>query len=74
MPARRGRDGRGRAGQVLGDARQAVREQQALERPSLEKYAQELGLNMAKFKADLDSGKYKAAIEARDQGRLDRSA
>jgi protein-disulfide isomerase len=36
----------------------------ALERPSLEKYAQDLGLNMAKFKADLDSGKYKSTIEA----------
>ena len=29
--------------------------QQALDRPSLEKYAEELGLNMAKFKAALDS-------------------
>jgi protein-disulfide isomerase len=36
----------------------------ALDRPSLEKYAQELGLNMSKFKADLDSGKYKSTIEA----------
>jgi protein-disulfide isomerase len=38
--------------------------QSALDRPSLEKYAQELGLNMAKFKADLDSNKYKDVIEA----------
>jgi protein-disulfide isomerase len=36
----------------------------ALDRPNLEKYAQELGLNMAKFKADLDSGKFKGVIEA----------
>jgi protein-disulfide isomerase len=36
----------------------------ALERPSLEKYAQELGLDLNKFKADLDSGKYKSVIEA----------
>ena len=36
----------------------------ALDRPSLEKYAQELGLDMAKFKADLDAQKYKASIEA----------
>ena len=36
----------------------------ALERASLEKYAEELGLNMAKFKADLDASKYKAQIEA----------
>ena len=36
----------------------------ALDRPSLEKYAQELGLNMSKFKADLDSGKFKSLIEA----------
>jgi protein-disulfide isomerase len=36
----------------------------ALDRPNLEKYAQELGLNMAKFKADLDSSKYKSVIEA----------
>ena len=37
--------------------------QQALDRPSLEKYAQEIGLNMAKFKADLDGHKYKDQIE-----------
>ncbi|HEY2729642.1 MAG TPA: thioredoxin domain-containing protein [Polyangia bacterium] len=37
--------------------------QSALDRPSLEKYAQELGLNMAKFKADLDANKYKEVIE-----------
>ena len=36
----------------------------ALDRPNLEKYAQELGLNMAKFKADLDSSKYKSVIES----------
>jgi protein-disulfide isomerase len=36
----------------------------ALERPNLEKYAQDLGLNMAKFKADLDSSKYKSVIES----------
>jgi len=35
----------------------------ALDRPSLEKYAQDLGLNMSKFKADLDSGKFKSTIE-----------
>jgi protein-disulfide isomerase len=38
--------------------------QQALDRPSLEKYAQDLGLNMAKFKSALDSGKYKAQVDA----------
>ena len=38
--------------------------QQALDRPSLEKYAQELGLNMAKFKAALDSGKFKDKVDA----------
>ena len=37
--------------------------QQALERPALEKYAQELGLNMTKFRATLDSGKYKAHVQ-----------
>jgi protein-disulfide isomerase len=36
--------------------------QQALDRPSLEKYAEELGLNMGKFKAALDSGRFKAQI------------
>jgi protein-disulfide isomerase len=36
----------------------------ALDRPNLEKYAQELGLDMAKFKADLDSQKYKDSIQA----------
>ena len=38
--------------------------QTALDRPSLEKYAQELGLNMSKFKADLDSAKFKSTIES----------
>ncbi len=37
--------------------------QQALDRPSLEKYAEELGLNMAKFKAALDSGKFKDRVD-----------
>ncbi|MFO0621350.1 MAG: thioredoxin domain-containing protein [Polyangia bacterium] len=38
--------------------------QQALDRPNLDKYAQELGLNMKKFAAALDSGKYKAKVDA----------
>jgi protein-disulfide isomerase len=38
--------------------------QQSLDRPSLEKYATELGLNMAKFKADLDAQKFKSIIES----------
>jgi protein-disulfide isomerase len=38
--------------------------QGALGRPELEKYAQELGLDMAKFKAALDGGKGKERIEA----------
>jgi protein-disulfide isomerase len=38
--------------------------QQNLDRPTYEKYAQELGLNMSKFKADLDANKYKDAIDA----------
>src|SRR5262249_26885532 len=38
--------------------------QQALDRPSLEKYAQELGLDMNKFKSALDSNKYEAKIKA----------
>ena len=42
---------------------------QALDRAGLEKYAQEVGLNMAKFKADLDASKYKAADPGRDEGR-----
>jgi len=41
--------------------------QQALERDKLEGYAKDVGLNMGKVKAALDSGKHKAAIEA-DQG------
>ena len=42
--------------------------QQQLDRPALEKYAQDLGLNMGKFKAALDSGKYKKLVE--DDARL----
>ncbi len=38
----------------------------ALKRPELEKYAQELGLDLAKFKAALDSNKYESVI-ANDQ-------
>jgi protein-disulfide isomerase len=38
--------------------------QRALDRASLEKYAQEIGLDMGKFKAALDSGKFNEAIEA----------
>ncbi|WPB81438.1 thioredoxin domain-containing protein [Archangium violaceum] len=38
--------------------------QKALDRANLEKYAQELGLNMGQFKAALDSGKFRAKVEA----------
>jgi protein-disulfide isomerase len=38
--------------------------QQALDRPSLEKYAEELGLNMSKFKGALDSGKFKDKVDS----------
>jgi protein-disulfide isomerase len=41
--------------------------QQALDRPSLEKYAAQIGLNVDKFKADLDSGKWKAKVDAEQQ-------
>jgi protein-disulfide isomerase len=41
--------------------------QQALDRPSLEKYASELGLDMAKFRAALDSGKFKDKVDAEDR-------
>jgi protein-disulfide isomerase len=37
--------------------------QTALDRPALEKYAQEIGLNMQKFKAALDASKFKARID-----------
>jgi protein-disulfide isomerase len=38
--------------------------QRALDRASLERYAQELGLDMGKFKAALDSNKYEAQVSA----------
>jgi protein-disulfide isomerase len=38
--------------------------QKALARPDLEKYAGEVGLDMAKFKKALDEGTYKAAVDA----------
>jgi protein-disulfide isomerase len=41
--------------------------QQALDRPSLEKYASEIGLNVAKFTAALDSNKFEAQIAADSQ-------
>ena len=37
--------------------------QQALTRPDLERYAQELKLNMGKFKSALDSGKFKSFVQ-----------
>ena len=37
--------------------------QQALDRPSLDKYAQDIGLNMAKYKAAMDQHLYKQQIE-----------
>lgn len=40
---------------------------QALDRASLEKYAQELGLDMGKFKSALDSGRAKAVVTADTQ-------
>jgi predicted DsbA family dithiol-disulfide isomerase len=36
----------------------------ALDRPDLDRYAQEIGLNMARFKADMDGHKYKDQIDA----------
>jgi len=41
--------------------------QQALDRPNLEKFAGEVGLDMGQFKADLDSHKYKGQIDADQQ-------
>jgi len=38
--------------------------QQNLDRPNFEKFAAEIGLNVDKFKADLDSGKEKTAVNA----------
>jgi protein-disulfide isomerase len=38
--------------------------QQALDRASLERYAQEIGLDVNKFKSALDSGKFKAKVSA----------
>ncbi|MBM7117499.1 DsbA family protein [Archangium primigenium] len=38
--------------------------QRALDRASLEKYAQELGLNMGQFKAAMDSNKFEAQLNA----------
>jgi protein-disulfide isomerase len=38
--------------------------QPALDRPALEKYAEELGLNMSKFKAALDSNRFTSGIES----------
>jgi protein-disulfide isomerase len=38
--------------------------QQALDRASLEKYAQEIGLNLGRFKADMDGHKQKDQIDA----------
>jgi protein-disulfide isomerase len=39
----------------------------ALDRPSLERYAQELGLDMDKFRADLDNETHKAKVDRQQQ-------
>jgi protein-disulfide isomerase len=36
--------------------------QSALDRPSLERYAQEIGLDMSRFRSDLDAERYKDSI------------
>ena len=38
--------------------------QQSLDRPDLERYAEQVGLDMTKFRAALDSGKFKSFIQA----------
>jgi protein-disulfide isomerase len=38
--------------------------QKAIDRTDLEKYAEEIGLDMDKFKKDLDNGTYKAIVDA----------
>jgi len=45
--------------------------QSALDRPALERYAQQAGLNLARFRAALDNHTHRAAIEA-DQALLQR--
>ena len=37
--------------------------QRALDRASLEKYAAEIGIDVSRFKADLDAGRYKAQVD-----------
>jgi hypothetical protein len=72
-PAAEARHGGGRPGQVLGDARQAVRQPAAARSSALEKYAQELGLNMAKFKAT-STLEVQGDDRVGDQGGLGQSA
>src|SRR4029077_12387030 len=50
-------------GKVLGRHDKLFANQAALDRPALDKYAQEIGLNMAKFKAAMDGEKGKARIK-----------
>ncbi len=38
--------------------------QRALQRPDLERHAEELGLDLVRFRADLDQGRFRAEIEA----------
>ena len=57
---RRGGHGRQRAGKFWEMHDKLFENQQALDRANLEKYAQQIGLNLNKFKADLDSGSSRA--------------
>jgi len=45
-------------------ARKLYANQSALDRASLEKYAQELGLHLERFRSDLDSHKWKERVDA----------
>src|SRR5262249_47560153 len=53
----------GEQGQFWNMHDQLFAHQDALDRASLERYAQGLGLDLARFKSALDSGKFKAAIQ-----------
>lgn len=63
--AQKGPDGYWKMGEKL------MQNQRALKREDLEKYAKELGLDEAKFKAALDDRRHKAAVEADDKAGSD---
>jgi protein-disulfide isomerase len=64
LPAAEAARAAGEQGQFWAMHDRLVQSHGALDRPSLERHARELGLDMTRFKAALDEGRFKRAVQA----------